>query len=260
LDATPYSVKSVSSIALPPTITVTNASYQLSRDSSSDEGDCDPISLQFTIDSFIGKLMRLLLEERFSMILSFLPDNQSFGIINAKAFTEDVMPNTFGIKSFASFCRKLTRWGFERIMDKRCHDIDVFWHPHFRKGDWITCSKIKCEPRLLPQTSQGTCSEREVIPLPSGSYQQQRREDGAFVSTPVMSSYPIKETWKPTLQDVTSLIVGAALETLRMEEAVIAPVISVETIMQRHQERAVMLAMHHQDMMAQLSSTLKSES
>ena len=260
LDATTYKANSFSNMSLLPAITFSDAPSPLSLGSSSDLRDCDPISSQFSNDSFIGKLMQLLLDDRFSLVISFLPDNQSFGIINYNVFVEDVMPNILGIRTFASFVRKLIRWGFERIMDRRYHDIDVFWHPHFRKDDWIKCRKVKCEPRVLPQTNKVIYGEREGIPLPSGQYYRQIREDTAYVSLPTISSHPNNELWKPTLQDVTSMIVGAALDTLRREEAVIAPVISVEKILKQHQERAVMLAMHHEDMMATLSSTLKSES
>lgn len=49
--------------------------------------------------SFTETLMRLLLDDLYSQIVTFLPDGLSFGIINAKVFADEVMPCVFGIIS-----------------------------------------------------------------------------------------------------------------------------------------------------------------
>jgi len=94
--------------------------------------------------SFAQTLMSLLLDEEYSKIVTFLPDGNSWGIIHAKKFSDEVMPKVFGIRTFSSFVRKLHRWGFERVMEKKTHEVDVFRHDLFRQGDWASCAKIRC--------------------------------------------------------------------------------------------------------------------
>lgn len=94
--------------------------------------------------SFADTLMELLLDERYADTVKFLPDGQSWGIADARKFASEVMPRVFGIRTFSSFVRKLHRWGFERVMEKKTHGVDIFRHAQFRKGDWQACHKLKC--------------------------------------------------------------------------------------------------------------------
>lgn len=110
--------------------------------------------------SFADAMMHMLLDEEYSKIVTFLPDDQSWGITNAKLFVEQVMPKVFGIRTFSSFVRKLNRWGFERIMEKKTHDVDVFRHVHFKKGDWESCRNIKCIGRLAKAPSEMTTTQQ----------------------------------------------------------------------------------------------------
>lgn len=112
--------------------------------------------------SFADTLMDLLMDEKYSKIVTFLPDDHSWGIANAKVFADEVMPKVFGIRTFSSFVRKLNRWGFERIMEKKTHDIDVFRHVNFRKGDWAACRRIKCIGRLAKFPSTATPSHNHL--------------------------------------------------------------------------------------------------
>ncbi len=138
--------------------------------------------------SFARDLMDVLLDEANNDIITFLPDGDDFAILEPKAFAEKLMPSKFkpyqekryrnyhlvfacvlcprffalllthlsfylvekfGIKTFSPFVRKLHRWGFERIMDKKTHAVDVFRHPLFIRGNFILCDKIRCIGRLV---------------------------------------------------------------------------------------------------------------
>jgi hypothetical protein len=99
--------------------------------------------------SFARDLMDVLLDEANNDIITFLPDGDAFAILEPKAFAEKLMPKKFGIKTFSPFVRKLHRWGFERIMDKKTHAVDVFRHPLFIRGNFILCDKIRCIGRLV---------------------------------------------------------------------------------------------------------------
>jgi len=89
-------------------------------------------------------LMTILTDSSHSDIITFLPDNCTFCILQPKQFATDLMPRCFSIRTFISFTRKLTRWGFESVQDARCAKKPTFRHTKFRKGDFLSCRKIKC--------------------------------------------------------------------------------------------------------------------
>lgn len=184
--------------------------------------------------SFTESLMCLLLDDEYSQILTFLPDGLSFGIINSKVFADDVMPNVFGIRNVSSFVRKLHRWGFERILDKKTHNVDVFRHPLFRKGDWASCQKIKCcgrqRQRELPATD-------EVV-QPLIARQQQIHGSNFTASTTVAL---LSHSWDiQSMHAVTSQVVGAALQALKSDEALHAPTDLQHTVLYQRTKARLM--------------------
>lgn len=163
-------------------------------------------------ESFAATLMNLLLDEKYSKIVTFLPDNQSFGIINAKVFSDEVMPEVFGIRTFSSFVRKLNRWGFERIMEKKTHDVDVFRHRLFFKNNLKLCAKIKCVGRLSKHQQPEVVKSlqlRRPVPMCASA---------AMKPTVAAPTRPVFHS--QALNDVTSQVVTAALDTLRRDEKV----------------------------------------
>jgi hypothetical protein len=191
-------------------------------------------------ESFADTLMNLLLDEEYSKIVTFLPDDQSFGIINAKVFADEVMPKVFGIRTFSSFVRKLTRWGFERIMEKKTHDVDVFRHDLFHKNDWKSCASIKCVRRL---TAKQTEKQSAVIVM------QQQVQRPTFIKT--LAPPPVCHSQTRALHDVTSEVVSAALATLRRDQSVAAPAppqmtnSHMQQLIARQRVRAQMMALRH---------------
>ena len=177
--------------------------------------------------SFAETLMWLLLNDQYSQIVTFLPDETSFGIVDAKRFTDEVMPQVFGIRTFSSFVRKLHRWGFERLMEKKTHDVDVFRHALLRKGDWKSCSNIKCVGRLSRHNHQKTnknnhnTTKMTTMPLPSMALTglKRPRPTQAMHSNTTMTT-TTRPFYHCAIQDMTSQVVGAALATLRRDENV----------------------------------------
>jgi hypothetical protein len=76
------------------------------------------------------KLMRVLSDEEYSHIISWMPSGRSFVILRPKSFVTEVLPKNFKSAQYASFTRKLTRWGFIRSEE----GTGEFHHPQFRKG------------------------------------------------------------------------------------------------------------------------------
>jgi hypothetical protein len=184
--------------------------------------------------------MSLLLDEEYSKIVTFLPDDQSFGIINAKVFADEVMPKVFGIRTFSSFVRKLTRWGFERIMEKKTHDVDVFRHDLFRKNDWKSCANIKCVRRSATKQPE---KQSPVLAM------QQQVQRPTFIKT--FAPAPTFHSQTRAIHDVTSEVVSAALATLRRDQSVAAPAppqmtnSHMQQLIARQRLRAQMMALRH---------------
>lgn len=97
--------------------------------------------------SFPELLMTLLLDSQNSDILTFLPDGKFFAI-RSKEFSRDLMIHHFHVSSFVDFLELIQGWGFTKINSSnnttRSSGIQVFRHPHFRKG----LSKELCRIRF----------------------------------------------------------------------------------------------------------------
>jgi hypothetical protein len=86
--------------------------------------------------SFPELLMTLLLDSQNSDILTFLPDGKFFAI-RSKEFSQKLMIHHLHVSSFVDFLELIQGWGFTRINSSnntRYSGIQVFRHPHFRKG------------------------------------------------------------------------------------------------------------------------------
>lgn len=88
------------------------------------------------LSAFPERLMTLLLDSQNSDILTFLPDGKFFAI-RSKEFAQDLMIHHLHVSSFVDFLELIQGWGFTRINSSnntRSSGIQVFRHPHFRKG------------------------------------------------------------------------------------------------------------------------------
>jgi hypothetical protein len=216
-----------------------------------------PVDSKKPKESFAETLMNMLHDEEYSRIVTFLPDGQSFGIINAKVFSDEVMPKVLGIRTFSSFVRKLNRWGFERIMEKKTHDVDVFRHNLFHKGDWKLCRKIKCVGRLAKQQEQQQQAAPVIRPNPLTAMQQTTQVSALFSKVSALPTPP-RVFQTQALQDVTSQVVQAALDALRRDENVATPnQANLQQLLQRQHMQARMMALQARQIL-RLSSSPRS--
>ena len=70
--------------------------------------------------------MQVLSNEEYSEIIAWLPHGKSFSILKTKAFAKDILPKHFKQAKYASFTRKLRRWGFQSIL--RGNETGAFYH------------------------------------------------------------------------------------------------------------------------------------
>jgi len=95
--------------------------------------------------TFPEKLMEALMAHSEEDAVAWLPDGKSFVVVDPELLCEDVLSNVFKVSKYASFVRKLHRWGFVRLTSGT--GTDCFHHPLFQRGKMDQCSKIICTPR-----------------------------------------------------------------------------------------------------------------
>jgi hypothetical protein len=95
--------------------------------------------------TFPDKLMQALMESSDEEAVAWLPDGKSFVIVNPDAFCTEIINNTFKDSKYASFVRKLHRWGFVRLTSGT--GTDCFHHPMFQRNRKEMAGKMTCAPR-----------------------------------------------------------------------------------------------------------------
>jgi hypothetical protein len=92
--------------------------------------------------TFPEKLMQALIEYGVEDAVAWLPDGKSFVVVNPDAFVANVLSPVFKQAKYASFVRKLHRWGFVRLTSGT--GTDCFHHPLFNRNRREWASKITC--------------------------------------------------------------------------------------------------------------------
>jgi hypothetical protein len=111
--------------------------------------------------------MKVLSDKEFEHIITWMPSGKSFSIIEPKAFVADILPDHFKSAKYASFTRKLHRWGFMRHY--RGEEAGGFYHKMFRKDrldlvEQMTCHKMELQaPQAVHKAAQVTV----VAPRPT---------------------------------------------------------------------------------------------
>lgn len=95
--------------------------------------------------TFPEKLMDALVQYGSDSAIAWLPDNKSFVVVSARVFVDTVLNRVFKEAKYASFVRKLHRWGFVRLTSGT--GTDCFHHPMFQRGRRDLASRISCTPR-----------------------------------------------------------------------------------------------------------------
>lgn len=102
-------------------------------------------------EKFMAVLMKMN-EEDTSSYFAWLPDNWSFVVVHPNRFVERILTPYFQQTKYASFVRKLHRWGFVRRASAT--GADCFHHPLFQRNRTDLASMIRSKPRpgqpLLP--------------------------------------------------------------------------------------------------------------
>lgn len=97
--------------------------------------------------TFPEKLMQAMMEYATNEdAVAWLPDGKSFVIVDADKLVKDVLNPVFKQCKYASFVRKLHRWGFVRLTSGT--GTDCFHHPLFQNGRKDLVSKISCAPQV----------------------------------------------------------------------------------------------------------------
>lgn len=95
--------------------------------------------------TFPVKLMEALLTNYDEQYIAWLPDGKSFVIISPEEFVDKVLGNAFKNSKYASFVRKLNRWGFARLTSGT--GTDCFYHPLFQRDRMDLAAQMLCMPR-----------------------------------------------------------------------------------------------------------------
>ena len=98
--------------------------------------------------TFPEKLMQAMMDHEDEEAVGWLPDGKSFVIVSPDRFVQDILNNVFKQAKYASFIRKLHRWGFMRLTSGT--GTDCFHHPLFQKNRKDLASKITCSTKDKP--------------------------------------------------------------------------------------------------------------
>ena len=141
--------------------------------------------------TFAEQLMDILDNPENNDVISWMPEGDSFTIVDHKKFTLNKMPKLFNIRNMSSFVRKLGRWGFNRVHEKETRNSDIFKHPHFVRGNRDLCKKkVKCIGRIV-SVNQENPGAPDGANLAQGHMMDRRFAPGmggpAFRGVPVAS-------------------------------------------------------------------------
>lgn len=96
--------------------------------------------------SFPEKLMKVLMDHTNEKAYAWLPDGKSFVVVHPDTFVKAVLNKGFKASKYASFVRKLHRWGFVRLTSGT--GTDCFHHPMFVRGEMAQVGQIACVPTM----------------------------------------------------------------------------------------------------------------
>lgn len=120
--------------------------------------------------TFPELLMTVLVDPMYSDIITFLPDGKFFAV-RVKEFCDDLLHRHFELSSYEDFLEQLKKWGFvvisseeeeaEQLVEPIEGRIQVFRHPHFRRGGAVDLKHVRASHNEA--TALSTISDRPSI-------------------------------------------------------------------------------------------------
>jgi len=97
-----------------------------------------------TNERFPRTLWKVLADENNAKVIAWLPNGRGFSVHNRKKLINEVLPRYFKTKKYASFTRRLNRWGFGCFT--KGQGTYVFHHPMFLRDSpelslYMACNK-----------------------------------------------------------------------------------------------------------------------
>jgi hypothetical protein len=114
---------------------------------------------------FPRRLMAILSDSTLSDVISWLPRGRSFVIIRPDALAERVLamflPDPRSSTKYASFTRKLNRWGFRQATQGP--ETGAFHHPLFRRDQPKLCLDMVCQKSRRRPTKNTPQAENKNV-------------------------------------------------------------------------------------------------
>ena len=175
--------------------------------------------------------MKVLSNKELEHIITWMPTGKSFSIIDPKAFVATVLPEEFKSAKYASFTRKLHRWGFLRHY--RGEEAGAFYHEHFQRDspdlvEKMTCYKTSGTPATGTQTNTPQVVVRKQLS------KQQRDTKG--------TSTEMQPTPPPQQQILGSSSAAASKPAARNQNQVSRPIPQLQQQQQQQQQQQINLS------------------
>jgi len=162
------------------------------------------------------KLMKVLSNKRYRHVITWVPNGKSFVILDPKAFVSTILPQHFKSAKYASFTRKLHRWGFVRLPDG--NDLQEFSHARFQRGRIDLAEHMTCKPEQLSSTAAPAPAAKVADTPTKASSPPSRRSITSGRLPPEYLSFPFLSS--PTDQEAFKYRVeqrAIELETMRFK-------------------------------------------
>jgi hypothetical protein len=165
---------------------------------------------------FPVKLMYTLECGDYDDIIRWCRGGDSFVITNSKRFEEYVLPDIFKEAKYASFDRKLKRWGFHKARVRKASKSCCYGHPMFLKGNFGLCESmtlIHSRQRSIVMTrfssnSEPSFNNGQVPSVMSEENLLTRGIDGTSPSPPANPRFSLQEQLINPAQDFQIQNVG----------------------------------------------------
>ena len=108
--------------------------------------------------------MKVLSNKEFESVITWMPSGKSFSIVDSKAFVAEILPDHFKSAKYASFTRKLHRWGFMRHY--RGEEAGAFYHHLFQKDRLDLVEQMTCHKEQLAAAASASPSVNKIPKVP----------------------------------------------------------------------------------------------